>query len=102
MPKTQEDQSHILRLGWTNDDDGDDDDDYLPPPSEVSMFIKFLDTAERFNLAEMILNIACPMEDSYHQERPPLYLYHYWCMNMGTMWCVLCEDGQLDRRNNPF
>ena len=42
MPKTQEDQSHILRLGSTNDDD---DDDYLPPPSEVSMFIKFLDTA---------------------------------------------------------
>ena len=51
MPKTQEDQSHILRLGSTNDDDGDDDDDddddddYLPPPSDFPMFIKFLDTA---------------------------------------------------------
>ena len=45
MSKTQEDQSHILRLGSTNDDDGDDDDDdYLPPPSEVPIFIKFLDT----------------------------------------------------------
>ena len=27
MAKTQEDQSHILRLGSTNDDEGDDDDD---------------------------------------------------------------------------
>ena len=60
MPKTQEDQSHIMRLGSTNDDDGDDDDDddddddgdddnddddHLPLPSEVPMFTKFLDTA---------------------------------------------------------
>ena len=42
MPKTQEDQSRILRLASTNDDDGDDDDDddddYFPQPCPCEVF----------------------------------------------------------------